>query len=226
MRSLPMFIFASLAALPVSAASVTVSGALPVAAPVITDGIVDTAFDVPRFDPSLGTLTSASIEFFGSITSTAVFFELFPSGFGAVANSLATSAIDFRSATGAPTFTVDTLELIAVNAQFFFGSTSLPLNTVSGTGAVPLTDLQNAVGTDPFAVEASFAGSFFGIGGSLPQQAVLFGADVTYTFDAAESGGGDMGGGDGQPSPVPLPAGLPLLMVALGAFGLARRRRT
>ena len=55
-------------------------------------------------------------------------------------------------------------------------------------------------------------------------QSDAFGAALGFQFDT-DSANGKWTLTDAGPSPVPIPAALPLLLSGLGLFGIARRRR-
>lgn len=88
-----------------------------------------------------------------------------------------------------------------------FPGQDIGLGDVEGGVITRLLDIDDGAGGDGFdALETLFGQSG---AGSIAADTVLFSIDVSET-----------------PAPIPLPAGLPLLLGALGAFGFVTRRKT
>lgn len=153
--------------------------------PVMTEEVIEASFEVPQFDGDLGTLVAMEFTVSGNITSTAILFDLFGSGFGTVGSGFVQSVIVLAASENGPEFPEATLELFALNSTFIapFGQASLLLNTTSALDVFSATDLDGAIGDGTFVIDFGMVGSFTGIPfGTLPQQAVTFGVDVEYFY--------------------------------------------
>lgn len=170
----------------------------------------DHTFKLPYFDASLGTLTSATIQVdvagFGQavvleqLTPAAIFVNYSISSkpeqnpTGPISVDVAASV----SSSGSEAFVPDmSFALVAATAYTITDPTELAnLDELTGSGFFDFT-----------ATAGIFGNSNRPDGGAA--QRFAMGAKITYNYD--------------EPAGVPLPAGAPLLLVGLGALGLARR---
>ncbi len=183
---------------------------------------------VSKFDPSLGTLTSVRFTLFGEVEGIATAESLdgspsqvtldlearitatgvgLPAALGVVVPVASVvenftafdGVIDFDGGSGASFLGLTSNDTVA---NIFNDAATLAFFTGLGTADIDLTG------------EGLSSGS--GAGNLITQFSTSAGGTVTveYTFDE-----------DGGPTPIPLPAGAPLLLGALAGISLLRRRR-
>lgn len=184
-------------------------------APQLT-GFTDEALGVQQFDSSLGTLTGATISLTGIVNGTAFYQNL--GNTTSNINLTFNGMITLKNPSGTPL--VVALPIISedINGIAPGASGSVPslsssdtqgsaiaaseFGAFTGNGFINLllSSAGNSVATGP----SNFVGGFLTDAGAS--------VTVTYTYDDA-------------PAPVPLPAGMPLLLLGIGAMGLAAKRR-
>ena len=167
-----------------------VSDVLPTLGPVTTDEPLPWTYQLEQFDPIYGTLQSANVRFFGSITSTGIFQELFPTGFGAIASGTSQVFATFSDTAGGPTFADTDLATSGFGSEFFINFTSIPINGTSVSDPVSLGNLGAAQGTGIFEIDSAYVGTFLGSPAvaTLPQQAYVQGVEVEYIYTPGPGG--------------------------------------
>ncbi len=179
---------------------------------------------ISQFDSSLGTLNSATITLEGSVSGGIQYESLDASGATVTLDLSATVSVS-TNALGA--IVVALPELISNESVTAFDGTIDFAGTSGGSvGGLFATATNSAVLTG--AALAEFIGTGFvnftmdgtgtseatGPGNLATIFQTLAGGIVTVTYDY-----------DDAPAPVPLPAGAPLLLLGLGALGVARRKK-
>ncbi|MDP1645792.1 MAG: choice-of-anchor E domain-containing protein [Thiobacillus sp.] len=206
--------------------------------------------ELPRFDPTLGTLQGVEIEFqsnyevfiLGEARDTRGEFVFFPFGESNDAGIDASVEGSLRVQLFDPSSSTTTLNIPSVNAFCYesisvaepvlclaqTSSTANAYNALMPLGALGLLDF---VGADPINLFTSLGGTFFGTcdGDDLADECALqvrinwFGlVGVTYTYGI--DGGGDPPGGGGGGNTVPEPDSNLLIAIGLVLLALLRRR--
>jgi hypothetical protein len=150
------------------------------------------------------------------------------------------AGVDNVHSVAIPGASVPTMQSIATNGNGFFADFTNPANLSQITGVfngtagslvgVSRIDIVLPNGTTITGNSVSGIGAF-----SVDQGFALQAGPNTWIVNAFFTDGTSAsdfvtvfaeGGGGGDPSVVPVPAALPLLLAGLGAFGLVRRRRS
>nr|WP_253949465.1 choice-of-anchor E domain-containing protein [Mangrovicoccus sp. HB161399] len=194
---------------PVSAFTVSYSDAF-----ALSDVEISGTLSVPLFDSSLGTLTGVTWEITGAIAS--ILGVQNDSSNPIVGSAHTTVDYDVDSALlslgGSPDFSVfgtTGLVSLGVGASALFPVTAT--NTLSGSETPSSSFFLPGTLDVSFLTDTSFGGSGFG-GDITISQATDAGISLSVTYEY-------------ETAAVPLPAGLALLMSALGITGLMHRRQ-
>lgn len=122
---------------------------------MITTEPLEWTYTLEQLDPIYGTLQAANARFYGVISSTGIFEEVFSTGFGTVGPGTAAVGATLSCVSGGPIFADAELITNAFGSQFFFGRTSIPLNGSSVSDPVSLVNLGAAQGTGTFEIGSS-----------------------------------------------------------------------
>jgi len=203
-----------------SAATVSYTASL---APQTTD-FDSAALDVQQFDSSLGTLDSIKIELTGLVEGQAVYENTSSTSGTDIDLDLAADVTLSTAALGDLIVALPTLSQ-TVTAGVFDGSIDFAGTSGATVGGLSSND---TVSTTLLGGFGEFIGTGFvsllvagdgnstveGNGNLISGFTTFAGADITVTYTFTEA-----------PAAVPLPAGAPLLLLGLGALGIARRRK-
>ncbi len=180
---------------------------------------------VSQFDTSLGTLNFVTIALEGILAGDSG-AESLEAGASVVTLNLRTLVTASTTALGTVASALPESSITQGLAAFdsvldFAGPSGFRVNGQSATNTTTSvltgSDMAEFIGTDTVDLTIDSLGLSFGFGaGSVVQLFITdAAANLTVTYDYTEV----------PPiAPVPLPAGLPLLLVGLGALGLARKR--